>query len=232
MTRDDTRQLHRQLVSLYEARHRRHYIQSKLATDPLYNAVFNALKESPHPLLDIGCGMGLLAFYLRARGFEPPITGIDYDERKIEGAGSALKLSGQRDLTLIHCDARDTLPDFCGNITILDVLQFMPTEAQADLLQRCAASIAPGASLIIRSCLNEPGWRFGITRFGDAIAKWARWMKDAPNTYPTKQSLRDVLEAGGLEGTFTPLWGRTPFNNYLIVFRRPLVPRPGNPSTH
>ncbi len=220
MTRDETRQLHRLLVSRYQGQPHRHYVRSKLATDPLYNAVYETLRTSNEALLDIGCGMGLLAFYLRARGFAPPITGVDYDRRKIEDARTAIAKAGFNDIRFVHGDARDTLPDFRGNITILDVLQYLPPEAQTDLLRRCATSVAPGGLLVIRSGLHEKGWRFEITRFGDALAKRFRWMKDAPAAYPTRETLREVLEAAGLEGTFSPLWGRTPFNNYLIVFRR------------
>jgi len=56
------------------------YVASKIATDPLYPAAFGALRECALPLLDIGCGMGVFAFYLRGRGWQPAILAIDYDE--------------------------------------------------------------------------------------------------------------------------------------------------------
>ena len=44
------------------------YTKSKLRTDPLYDGVYRELESSPFPLLDIGCGLGLLAMYsARAR---------------------------------------------------------------------------------------------------------------------------------------------------------------------
>ncbi|MEM7387048.1 MAG: class I SAM-dependent methyltransferase, partial [Verrucomicrobiota bacterium] len=59
----------------------RHYSASKLKTDPLYRGVAGALKagDPTLPLLDIGCGIGLLAFYLRRCGMNAPVHGVDYD---------------------------------------------------------------------------------------------------------------------------------------------------------
>src|SRR5690606_26431095 len=37
-----------------------HYIRSKLSTDPLYPGVLRALRGSHAPVLDLGCGLGLL----------------------------------------------------------------------------------------------------------------------------------------------------------------------------
>jgi hypothetical protein len=39
--------------------------------------------------------------------------------------------------------------------------------------------------------------------------------------YPSAQEVTAPLERAGLVTTLTPLWGRTPFNSYLIVARRP-----------
>ena len=64
----------------------RTYVASKVKTDPLYGAVYEELRTSELPLLDLGCGLGLLAFYLRERGLNFPVRGLDYDSRKIDSA--------------------------------------------------------------------------------------------------------------------------------------------------
>jgi hypothetical protein len=46
-------------------------------------------------------------------------------------------------------------------------------------------------------------------------------MKSAPVTYPRPEMLNTTLESCGLRGSIRPLWGRTPFNNWLAVFERP-----------
>ena len=52
------------------------------------------------------------------------------------------------------------------------------------------------------------------------IAKATFWMKAAPTHYPTEESIRECLENAGLEGSCRPLWGKTPFSNYLLTFRK------------
>ncbi len=47
-------------------------------------------------------------------------------------------------------------------------------------------------------------------------------MNAGPQRYPEVVALRTRLEAAGLEAEFTPLYGRTPFNNWRIVATRPL----------
>ena len=43
-------------------------------------------------VIDIGCGVGILALYLRQRGFRAPIVGIDHDARKIDIAEATVKV--------------------------------------------------------------------------------------------------------------------------------------------
>jgi trans-aconitate methyltransferase len=200
--------------------HARCYVASKVATDPLYPAVLEVLKDTPPPLLDLGCGMGVLSFYLRAHGFRNSIHGIDYDLRKIEAAWHVLKKTNAADLTFAQGDAREGLPAHHGSVSILDILQYFPPSDQTRLLTAAASRISPDGVLVIRSGLETPGWRFRFTRWNDRMANRLRWMQEPPVHYPTRESLTSTLAAAGLTGTLRPLHGRTPFNNWLGVFQR------------
>lgn len=196
------------------------YVKTKLKTDPLYDAVFGALENRDAPLLDIGCGMGVLAFYLKERAYGGTISGTDYDGEKIETA-KRIAAASYPSTSFAHGDAREGVPDFSGNVTILDILQFFTPEEQALLLRAAAARVAPSCRLILRSGLRDKGWRYRVTHAADIVAKLSFWMKAAPVNYPTRESIGNVLEGEGMKGSFVPLWGRTPFNNYLIVFEKP-----------
>jgi len=210
----------RSLPARYPDFSTRCYAACKLATDPLYAAVYEVLKATPAPLLDLGCGIGLLAFYLRERGWRGAVYGLDYDARKIASARAALARSSATNMEFCQGDARAELPAHCGSVTILDILQFFPPEEQSRLLAAAAERVGPDGMLVIRSGLAMPGWRFNLTRWGDRLAAGCRWMRDGPVQYPTAEGLRSTLEAAGLRGDIRPLWGRTPFNNWLAVFRR------------
>jgi hypothetical protein len=68
--------------------------------------------------------------------------------------------------------------------------------------------------------LRDDSWRFRITVWGDYFAVITRWMKDRPTEYPDRDLFRKALEAAGMAVEISPLWGRMPFNNHLIIGRR------------
>ena len=122
------------------------YTKGKLLTDPLYDGVRNELNGSEFPLLDIGCGMGILAMYLRERGWANPVSGFDYDESKITDGSAMLANGGYREIYLSQGDARAGLPDHSGDVTILDILQFFDPTEQRELLRCAAGRVAPGGN--------------------------------------------------------------------------------------
>lgn len=209
----------RKIAALFPGHWDRNYVAAKLRTDPLYAALTEQLRSSEFPLLDLGCGLGLLAFYLRAEGIHVPISGLDYDSRKIACAQRAAVASGSLGLVFSHHDARTGLPDHQGNVSILDILQFFTPGEQESLLQQSASRVAPGGKLIIRSGLRDASWRFKITVAGDLLAKATFWMKAAPTHFPTAEDFQEILSPFG-DVAISPLWGNTPFNNHLIVLKR------------
>jgi SAM-dependent methyltransferase len=213
---------HLKIADLFPGRWDRNYVSAKLRTDPLYSALEKEFRDSELPLLDLGCGLGLLAFFLRSKNISVPILGLDYDSRKIDSARQVATASKLRDLVFSHHDARSGLPDHSGNVSILDILQFFTEEEQAKLLRLAADRVAPGGKLVIRSGLRDDSFRYRITVLGDLLAKATRWMKAAPTHYPTSQDFHQILAPFG-HVEITPLWGGTPFNNHLIVLKRSIA---------
>lgn len=209
----------RKIAALFPGRWDRNYVAAKLRTDPLYSALAQNLRGSDLPLLDLGCGLGLSAFFLRSEGIGMPVYGLDYDSRKIDSARLAAIASGETNLSFTHHDARTGLPEHQGNVSILDILQFFTPDEQQTLLQLAASRVAPGEKLIIRSGLCDSSWRFKITVLGDWLAKATFWMKAAPTHYPKRDDFHRILSRFG-HVEISPLWGSTPFNNHLIVMTR------------
>lgn len=210
-----------------------HYVRSKLATDPLFAGVAEALQGCEHPLLDLGCGIGLLAQYLDAGGRQLAYLGVDNDRGKVEQARAAAARGGLTharfecvDLAeaIARLDADGPTPDsplaHSGSVAILDVLQFLPPQAQAPLLRCAAACVAPGGRLVIRTGLAGSDWRARTTRAVDQLSRVLRWMNTGPKAYPERDALDALLGGAGLSVQFSPLWGGTPFNNWLVVAER------------
>ncbi|MBP7951150.1 MAG: class I SAM-dependent methyltransferase [Verrucomicrobiales bacterium] len=200
-----------------------HYTGAKLRSDPVYAAMAARLKGTEAPLLDLGCGLGIFAFYLREAGFRPPIVGVDFDASKI-GEAARIASGHYSDLQFSVMDLSEEFPRHCGSVSCIDILLYFPPERQRELLLAAAGAVAPGGLLLIRSGLRDRSLRFRITWMCDCFARLIRWMKSPPICVPEADEVVSLLRGVGLEGTFTPLWGRTPFNNHLGVFRKAAGP--------
>ena len=104
----------KRIAALYPGRFDSHYVASKLRTDPLYAALANEIRGADLPLLDLGCGLGLVAFFLRTVGVEVPINGIDFDSRKIEMARLAASAFGDSGLSFATHDLRTAVMSACS----------------------------------------------------------------------------------------------------------------------
>lgn len=198
-----------------------HYTRSKLGSDPLYPGICDALRGTTAPLLDLGCGLGLLAHALRDEGIAMPYRGVDNDAGKIARASAAAARRELSDVAFDCFDLARELPTHRGSVAILDVLQFIPPDAQARTLDAAIAMLTPGARLVIRTGLDERGGRARITRAVDVLSRVLGWMNAGPTRYPNAVALRSKFAAAGLHAQFTPLFGNTPFNNWRIVVTKP-----------
>ena len=203
------------LANLYPLRSLRSYVRWKVRSDPAYDAVLQRLRNRERPVIDLGCGIGLLPFYLREHGFRALIVGIDFDARKIELARAAAMQ--YRGIDFVRADARDPLPGG-HDVVLLDILQYFDHDSQQQILRNVASSLQPGSIVIIRQGVRDSSWRFKWQSFIDGLARTFRWMRAERLNFPTRNQI--VLPFDGFEQEVTPLWGRSPFNNYLFVFRR------------
>ncbi|HVF71652.1 MAG TPA: class I SAM-dependent methyltransferase [Chthoniobacterales bacterium] len=206
------------VASLFQRAWLRGYALGKLRRDAIYSTAYELLRDSPHPILDVGCGVGLLGLYLRERGCTQPVLGLDADARKIEcGAATA---AGYENLEVRFHDLRNGLPPFNGNIVLFDVLHYLPVNLQRTLLSGLASSVAPDGTLIVRDCPSDPRPRFWMTWLAEKFAQAIRWNLDTALHFPSRASIHDVFARDTFAHETRPLWGRSPFNNHLFIFRR------------
>ncbi len=201
-------------------RYDHYYVRGKLGSDPLFPGALAALRGSTAPLLDVGCGLGLLAHALHADGQRIAYRGVDIDADKIARASRAAARAGLVDATFDAVDLTRGLPTHAGSVAILDVLQYLDADAQDALLAAAIAMLAPGARLVIRAALAAPGGRGRTTRITDWLGHLSGWMQTVPRHYPDEAALRTTFADAGLRAGFRPLYGNTPFNHWLIVAER------------
>ena len=196
------------------------YARGKLWRDPLFAAAFEVLKDSPLPVLDVGCGVGLFEFYLRERGFVPPLFGIDFDAGKIAKA-RAIAGRTYRDIEFSVGDVLET-GDFRGHVVLFDVLHYLPAARQTELLEKIAAHVAPGGLCLIRATPRATNWRFRLTQIQEFFLRATLWMKSGAVHYASVDDIILPFRARGFECEVRPLWSGTPFNSHFFTLRAPL----------
>lgn len=215
-TRPDALQL-RGISRRYTGRWLQGYVHGKLRSDPVYAAAAAEIGAFPAPVLDVGCGIGLLAHYLYATGCRVPYLGVDVDAHKIDSARRAL-----RDVPLVRFETGscETLAPWQGHVLLLDILHYLDERLQRELLHAAAERVSPGATLIVRTALRDHSWRFAATRIEEFFIHRSHWIRLGTRDYPRLDDLHSALAGTGLHWEVAPLFGRTPFNSYLLVARR------------
>lgn len=198
----------------------RMYAASKLRKDPAFPLAYELFRERDGEMADIGCGVGLLAFYLRERGCTQRIVGVDTDARKIAIARDIAARAGYAGLEFHDGDAVESAPRFEGDVVLFDVVHYLRPQAQAALLGSVARQLQPGRLAAIRDAINDGSVRFALTQMSEKFAQAIMWNVGRPLSFPTRAGVRAFFPAGDFDESVEPLWGNTPFNNHLFIFRR------------
>lgn len=123
-----------------------------------YNKLIGARKT----ILDVGCGYGYLDFYLSLKNADRVITGIDYDEEKINIAKNSL---GKLDsVNFISQDIKEYEFEQYDVVFLNDVLHYFSTESQNQILINSVTSLSEHGLLIIRD---------GVTNYPERHKKTA-----------------------------------------------------------
>ncbi len=197
----------------------RGYIIGKLRTDPVYPAAHAVLRDRPGPLWDGGCGLGLLAFYLREQGWTGTVIGTDLDAKKI-GQGSQVAQAHYPGVDLRTGSIASPPEGFQGDVALLDVIHYLPPADQQQLLQQVRSMVPVGGRVIIRFTAKDRSWRYFATMIEEGWIKVVGWIRGGTNYFPTQTEVSGSFIAAGWETSLSPLWGRTPFNSYLFTARR------------
>jgi SAM-dependent methyltransferase len=210
----------------------RHFAYGKLTGDPAFRCILAQGMLPPRvPVLDLGCGQGVLASLLAAarehhgRGewpadWAPPpdaeaIRGIELMEKDVSRARHANPAGAN----FVKGDIRNTEFGRAGAVVILDVLHYIDFDAQREVLRRVRAALEPRGVLLLRVGDASDSLRFRITIAVDRIVMRARGHR-LPRLWcrPLGEWMRE-LEALGFAAEPIPMSAGTPFANVLLRAR-------------
>ncbi|GAC1664924.1 MAG: class I SAM-dependent methyltransferase [Steroidobacteraceae bacterium] len=207
-----------------------HFARGKLRSDPVYRAILElGLLLGRARVLDLGCGQGLLAAWLRAaercyeRGSWPrawppaPVAlstrGIELRARDVERARCALGAVAN----ISQADIRDAAFGTADAVVILDVLHYMAPQAQLEVLKRVRAALPARGLLLLRIGDAGAGLRFRYGQWSDRLVMMLRGHSPVAQHCRSVAEWRVLLQDCGFDSQVQPMSQGTPFANVLLI---------------
>lgn len=165
-------------------------------------------------VVDLGCGEGLLVHLLRDAAPGVRVLAVDHDAARI--ARVAASAPGVE----VACAdfATFELPP-CDGIALVDVLHYLDAAAQERLLDRAAAALRPGGTLLLREPDAGGGWRFRLARLHERVFLGLGWTRAALGRFRSGAEWTSLLAARGLAAECEP--PRGPYADRVVVGRKP-----------
>ncbi|MEO7265414.1 MAG: 1-acyl-sn-glycerol-3-phosphate acyltransferase, partial [Ferruginibacter sp.] len=123
------------------------YMRIKTRLEKNYK-VFHELVPKQGAILDIGCGYGFMSYLLYFTSTHRKITGIDFDEEKIETANHCF--SKTSDINFIHSDVLSYSFEKYDAIIMADMLHYLQPVEQIQVIEKCINHLNPAGIVIIR----------------------------------------------------------------------------------
>jgi 1-acyl-sn-glycerol-3-phosphate acyltransferase len=143
------------------------YLRVKLWMEKDYEQ-FHQLIPLKASIVDIGCGYGFMSYMLGFMSEHRVITGIDYDEEKIDIANHCFSKDERYHFI---CSDAATFPVPLSDVFIIsDMLHYLPYEKQQQLILRCIDNLNPKGMLIIRDADSSMPEKHRVTRFTEVLS--------------------------------------------------------------
>ncbi|MBK5720105.1 1-acyl-sn-glycerol-3-phosphate acyltransferase [Dysgonomonas sp. Marseille-P4677] len=143
------------------------YVRIKVKMERNYK-LFDELIPKKGKITDIGCGYGTLGYMLSMQSNERQILGIDYDEDKAKVAQYGYL--HRENTEFIHANALEyPLPE--SDVFVLnDMLHYMSSDKQEDLLKRCAKNLLPDGIIIVRDGDKQDKEKQWLTNLSEILS--------------------------------------------------------------
>jgi hypothetical protein len=201
-----------------------------LRGDPVFRALLErGLLLGRGQILDLGCGQGLLAAWLKAallcyengswpQGWPPAprprsTRGIELMLRDVERARIALGPECEISQGDIRCAEFGT-PDA---VVLLDVLHYIPREEQLQVIERTRAALPSRGLLLLRIGDAEGGLRFRYSQWVDKLVMSLRGHATVATHCRSAGQWSELLRVCGFEVQATPMSEGTRFANVLLI---------------
>lgn len=194
----------------------RGYVKGKLRGDPVFDAARSSVEQLMLPVVDLGCGLGLLGMWLRAHDINVPYRGCDLGGWKIVAGNKAAQRLGLSDFMLEEADMCRFPLESPRIVCAFDVLHYLPAADQEMLVLRLAGAARQGSVVLLRTGVRGCGWRTFATTTEEWWTRLTGWIRGGRINFPQLDELVATFEREGCRVDGQPLWGKTPFSSHWL----------------
>ena len=175
------------------------YMRIKTRMEKYYQPIHELIPTSGK-ILDIGCGYGFMSYTLQFASPARIITGIDYDEEKITIANHCF--SKNENINFIHADAMNFEMENYDAIIMADMLHYLESEQQKQLIQKCIQHLNSDGIILIRDGNTDLKERHFFTRLTEFFStKLIGFNKTSGKglTFFSAQLVKDIAAAHNMQ---------------------------------
>ena len=198
----------------------RGYVMGKMSSDPVFKTAWKFISIRRQPVLDIGCGLGLLGISMRGAGLTERYRGFDTSAWKVNLAKEAMRYFAFEEVGFEVRDALSVQIPEGATVCMFDVLHYLSSSEQKLMLERLAKAAEAGSLILLRTTFKDAGWRYLVTLAEEWWTRVSGWISGGEVNFPRRRELVSFFKERGLGIGVTPLWGKTPFGGELVVIEK------------
>lgn len=170
-------------------------------------------------VIDLGCGMGLLAHLLVEDHPERRVLAVDHDAGRVAALEQSAS-AGPRIETRLGDLATIPLPP-CRGVALIDVVHYLDRRSQEALLARAVGALEPGGVIVLRDPDAAAGLRYLAARAHEGLAVGLGWTRARMGSFRSGEEWAFLLRAHGLEARVLPLPRLSPYADRTVVGAKP-----------
>ncbi|MCB9826240.1 MAG: class I SAM-dependent methyltransferase [Planctomycetes bacterium] len=172
------------------------------------------LLPSEGRIVDLGAGWGLFAHALAAGGEARRVLAVEADPRRV----AALRASAaELPIAVLEDDPRTVSLPPTDAVALVDVLQHLDEEQQADVVHRALRALLPGGMILLRTPDATATFRMVWTRLREAMMPRKRLPGPRARAYRASEAWVELLEGYGLKARALPPSSLSPWADRVVV---------------
>ena len=193
------------------------YMKVKLKMEGNYQ-IFQNLVPKHGVIIDAGCGYGFMSYMLAYLEPKREITGLDYDESKIDVAENGFDKPAN--LNFVSSNLQNFVVPLADCIIFSDVLHYLNLQERNRVFIGYASKLLPGGTIIIRDGDNRMAKKHATTRLTEFFSTRILNFNKTENKLEFF-SFDDMAKLGESLGFETQIIDQTKWtSNLIMVFKR------------